>query len=78
MGRRLRTHLDLLPPDVATKVRNCQLRQKIGHDRHVKGRSFANYDKVFIRNFGSGPTWLPGKIVGERGPLSYRIKLEDG
>ena len=64
--------------DVATKVQNCQLRQRIGHDHHAKGRKFAADDKVFVKNFGTGSAWLPETIVGERGPLSYQINLDDG
>ena len=78
MGRRLRTHLALLHPDVAAKVRNSQQRQKAGHDKHAREREFVLNDNVFVRNFGSGSVWLPGTIVGVQGLLSFQIKLEDG
>jgi transposase InsO family protein len=35
-GRRLRTHLDLLRPNLGSKVRQNQARQKKTHDYHVK------------------------------------------
>ena len=44
----------------------------------MKGRRFVIDDKVFIKNLGAGSAWLPEKIVGERGLLSYQIDLEDG
>ena len=35
-------------------------------------------DNVFIRNFLSGPNWLLGSILEERGPCSFIFELEDG
>ena len=78
MGRRPRSTLDLMQPDVATRVQTNQERQKSGHDSHTKARTFAPGDKVFVHNFASGPTWIPGTIAEERGPLSFHIQLENG
>ena len=36
MGRRLRTHLDLMRPDVSNRVRTKQGCQKTIHDRHAR------------------------------------------
>ena len=30
-----------------------------------------------MRNFSSGPTWLPGTVIATRGPLSFEVKLTD-
>ena len=35
MGRRIRTHLDLLYPDIQQRVRNKQICQKEDHDAHA-------------------------------------------
>lgn len=77
MGRHIRTHLDLLKPDIAGHVRASQARQKAGHDRRSKQRTFAPDDLVFIRNFSGGPTWLPGTVLATRGPLSFEVRLSD-
>lgn len=35
-------------------------------------------DSVFVCRFASsGPSWLPGTFVGQRGPLSLDVQLED-
>ena len=31
-----------------------------------------------MKNFGNGPTWLPGIVKEVRGPLSYIVTLYDG
>ena len=33
---------------------------------------------MFVKNFGSGCQWLPGKILDVSGPVSFRVQLEDG
>ncbi len=78
MGRRPRSVLDQLHPDMARRVQNSQQRQKRNHDQHVKPRAFAVGNTVSVRNFGSGATWLVGAVEKALGPLSYQIKLEDG
>jgi hypothetical protein len=78
MGRRPRSHLDQIHPDLTDRVRGNQERQKAEHDRHAKSRAFAVEEAVFIRNFARGPTWVSGTIVMTQGPCSYRVKLSDG
>ena len=77
MGRRPRSHLDQIHPDLATHVHDNQRAQKAEHDQHARPRSFAVGDAVFIRNFTRGPTWVSGTIVKAQGPCSYRVKLAD-
>ena len=31
-----------------------------------------------MKNFGGGPTWLPGVVQDRTGPVSYRVQMEDG
>ena len=78
MGRRLHSHLSQLHPDVAQRVEHHQEQQKLGHDHHSKVCTFKVGDPVFARNFGNGPTWLPGLVQERRGPLSCLIELVDG
>ena len=73
LGRRPRSHLDQLHPDLSNSVRQSQERQKTSHDQRVKFRSLKVGDSVLVRNFSGGPVWLPGSITGLRGPLTYDV-----
>jgi len=77
-NRPLRSHLDLLKPDIDLTVQNRQFQQKFYHDAHSKGRQFKVGDTVFTKNFGKGEEWLPGVIDAVRGPLTYLVRLNDG
>ena len=48
------------------------------HDKSTKLCSFIVGSHVSVLNFGSGPTWLPGKFTGTRGPDSVTIELAGG
>ncbi len=80
MGRRPRSVLDLLFPEVSSKVESQQSRQKKAHDSNtLPVRSFSVNDMVFARNFtGGSPNWLPGCVTKVTGPLSYEIELLSG
>ena len=68
-----------MQPNMAEQVRQGQNRQKTGHNQHARGRQFSLEDPVFVRDFAaSSQTWLPGTVVGQRGPLSLDVELEDG
>ena len=77
LGRRPSFHLDQLHPNLAGRVRKKQEHQKNTHDQRVKNRAFKVGDTVLVRNFTSGPLWLPGSVVGLRGTLTYDVKLDD-
>ena len=76
-GRRLRSKLDRLRPDSMRSASEAQDRQKLVHDAHAIPRQFALLDTVYARNYGSGPLWLPGLVVGLRGSAMYDIQLND-
>ena len=78
MGRKLRSPLDLIKPDLNHRVEKEQERQKAAHDQHSTVRTFKVGDAVYARNFGPGPKWLPVGIVEGTGPLSWKVKLLDG
>ena len=78
LGRRPRTRLDLLRPDINSRVQLRQQSQKWHHDQKARERKFQVGDSVSVRNFTTGDTWLPGTIVESRGPLSFQVKLQDG
>ena len=78
LGQCPRTRLDLLKLNLADKVENKQLQEKVDHDHAARSRSFKDDETVYVRNFGPGQKWLPGMIVATTGPVSYRVLLEDG
>ena len=76
-GRSLKSHLDVLRPDIATRVHLAQSRQKKQHDQHSRTRGVKLGDAVSVRNYSRGSKWVPGTIIQETGPLSARVELED-
>jgi len=77
LGRRPRSHLDLVKPDLRQQVQSKQMVQltKSGGRRE---KNFEVGSDVLVKNFGSGKRWLTGTIVRSCGPKSYKIKLNDG
>ena len=73
MGRRLRTHLDLLHPDIAQKVQDKQ--QKITGKKPP--RVFQVDDKVYAKNF-HGAKWISAIVSKVAGPLSYQVTTNEG
>ena len=62
-GRSLRSHLDLLQPDVSTKVHLAQSRQKKQYDKHSRTHGVNLGDAVSVRNYSRGSKWVPGTII---------------
>ncbi|XP_040073538.1 uncharacterized protein K02A2.6-like isoform X2 [Ixodes scapularis] len=65
MGRRLRSPLDRLHPD---------LQRDPGADQ-PKVKRFYVGDTVYARNFVTGPRWKAAKVVAVTGPVSYKVQL---
>lgn len=78
MGRRLRTHLDLLFPTIQERVRKNQRTQKENRDKHSRCRQFTPGDRVMGRNFMTGPKWMPGTVVECHGNTTIKMRLDDG
>ena len=79
IGRKLRTNIDLLHPSITSHVENEQSRQKFNHDKHSSHRQFAVNDTVVVRNYKkNGGKWIPGTVVNQTGPLSYRVQTQTG
>ena len=77
-GRRLRTHLDVLKPDLSRKVIRNNEHQKNWYNIRVNQRDFKVGDLVYARNYATGPKWLPGKIVESSGNVLFTVALMDG
>ncbi len=75
--RHIRTRLDLLVPNTEESVTAQQAQQKLHHDNHCRRREFAVGQRVLARNQRSGPTWIPGTIVKQQGPLSYQVQVAE-
>ena len=77
-GRRLRTHLDSLKPNLSKKV-SCGIEhQKHWYSLRVNQREFRVGDLVYARNYATGPKWLPGRIVESSGNVLFTVVLMDG
>lgn len=74
-GRRLRTRLDLLKPDVRARLDAAHFRQQRDHDQRTTPRSFAAGDPVWVvQTSGSGHR--QGAILRRTGPLSYLVDID--
>ena len=78
MGRRPKSRLDLLYPDLQKEVLSKQVKQKSYADRSARVREFHVGDLVYARNYAMGKTWLPATVLGVDGPVSFVVRLDDG
>ena len=74
VGRRLRSALSLLRPERVVSLREKQY----GSMGTKKTRSFAVDEPVLIKNYGSGPEWIPGVVADVKGSVNYRVLTGDG
>ena len=77
-GRKIKTHLDLVHPTVQSSVSQHQCKQKLNYDRTSSEREFGIHDSVYVKNYGKGERWIPGQIVESTGPVSYKVRANDG
>ncbi|KAJ8403221.1 hypothetical protein AAFF_G00354380 [Aldrovandia affinis] len=77
MNRRIRTQLDLVRPSLAGKVGLNQAKQKEHHDKHTRDRTFTEADSVYVRGY-AGQKWIPATLIERTGPVSWRVKTQDG
>ena len=75
--RQLRTRLDMIHPDISSKVQNSQTRQKEYHDRRARFREFSVGQSIMARNMRPGPDWVQAEIIERLGPLTYMVKTKD-
>ena len=78
LGRRIRTRLDLVKPNLERRVCEKQANQKQQHDQHVRLREFTIGQQVMVRNMGPGPSWVPGEIKQQLSPLTFLVSVADG
>lgn len=78
MGRQLRTHLNLIHPDIAAHVQQKQERQRAGQHKRAKERTVTVGEQVYVRTLPTGTSWIPGVVREQRGPKSYLVELNNG
>ena len=74
-GRTLRTRLNLLRPDISTKVQDKQASQKQHHDKKSRDRHFQLGQSVLVENNKPEPKWVVGTVVEKLGDISYRVQI---
>ena len=77
-GRKLRSQFDLIKPSIARTVRRAQEQQQKSHDVRAKPRSFSLGERVYAKNYGPGPKWLPGVVRRREGSMLFEVHLDDG
>ena len=78
LGRKPRSRLDLVYPEIGRKVRQSQASQKLAHDLHCKERTVREGEALYASNFRTEPKWMLGVLKQSTGPTSFAVQLEDG
>ena len=78
LGRSIHTRFDLLKPNLESSVAGKQAEQKSQHDKHAHQREFSIGEKVMVKNLQPGPTWIPGTVTKQLGPVTFSITMDDG
>ena len=78
MGRKLKSHFELLKPNIAARVEHKQQEQKRSHDAFAIARQFQEGDSVYARDFRQGQSWLTGTIVKCLGSVSFKVETSNG
>eukprot|EP00731_Ephydatia_muelleri_P034546 Em0065g7a len=78
LRRKIRSRLDLMRPDVESRVNEQQAKQKACHDGNSPFREFFLGQNGMSRNLRNGPDWVPGVIVERLGPLTYLVQVSSG
>ena len=73
LGKQPRSRLDLLKPNLASRVESNQLKQKKQHDRKAKERSLDIGDGVFVRNYHGGNRWIATRSDPEENWSSFIV-----
>lgn len=73
--QQIRRLLDLLRPEINSKVVQKQAGQKKSHDEHSHEQTFFIGQRVMARNYRAGSVLMLGTFVKGKGPLSYLINV---
>ena len=77
MGRKLRTRVNLVQPDIKDTVLRKQGKEC---DSYTSSTDYSFYagDAVWAINFAGTPKWQPGVLEEKAGLVSYTVRLADG
>ena len=78
MNRRLRTILDAVLPDSNSHPSEKDNSQNAPNTNPTNLRDFENGDRVIIRNYGQGPSWVPAQVVSRMSSVNYRLQTGEG
>ena len=77
MGRRVRTKLDLLKPDISNTKDKALVKEKLYHDREARPRWFLEGDHVWVQKTNSKSyMYEAGKIVKRQTDYSYLVMIQ--
>ncbi|XP_046572027.1 uncharacterized protein K02A2.6-like [Haliotis rubra] len=74
-GRRLKTRLDLVKPNLRKTV---QERQAASMDPEKAARQLSPGQHVLIRSYRTGEKWMTGVVLEKTGILSYKVRGSNG
>ena len=77
MGRKPRTRMHLVQPDIKDTVLRKQGKECDSHTSSTDCTFYAG-DAVGAMNFAGTPKWQPGVLEEKTGPVSYTVRLADG
>uniref|UniRef100_A0A1I8ILP5 ANK_REP_REGION domain-containing protein n=1 Tax=Macrostomum lignano TaxID=282301 RepID=A0A1I8ILP5_9PLAT len=77
MGRRLRSLLDRVRPDVPARVAVQQAMQKQQHDVNAPDRRIEVGDAVVARDFADDGRWKPAVVTASSGAASFSCHFDD-
>ena len=77
LNREVRTHLDISFPNVRRTAEEKEESQMKHNDLHAHARGLNVGHRVKVRNFRSGPRWIPGTVVKQNGSVTYLIKVRE-
>ncbi|XP_051782565.1 uncharacterized protein K02A2.6-like [Erpetoichthys calabaricus] len=76
LGRKLRSRLDFLKPNIAGVVHRSQDAQQERRQPHSKDRRFELGEPVLVRDYRKGEEkWTQGVVMEKTGPVSYKINV---
>ena len=78
-GRPLKTVIDLVKPNVSTRVIENQSHQKVYHDSSGKIRDLEEGDSVMVKNYREKQNqWIPSIITQKLREVTFMVKLTTG
>lgn len=81
LGRKMRSPMDVIHPDLQRKVENAQEKQMDDHSKVLQPRTLEPGDTVSAKNFSRDAKetpWLTGQIVSCQGSRAFLVQLSDG